>query len=263
MVHMPSLTDETIAALRSLHDELGALVPTLTHAQLTGPSGASEWTIAQVLSHLGSGSEIALASYRTAVKGAAASGPEFNQSVWDRWNAMSPEEQASGFLDSDAKLVEVVEALTPDQRENLQIKLGFLPQPLGVAAIAGMRLNEVALHSWDVRVGIDPNATLSEGTAEVLVEQFSSAMSFFLGFIGKADALPDATIVDARGFGLVIDDAVSLRPTADDATATFEGPLEALVRLIGGRLTETFTPDSVSVVGNVSLDDLRRVFPGF
>jgi uncharacterized protein (TIGR03083 family) len=260
---MTSLADQTIAALRRLHDELGVLVPTLTQAQLTGPSGASEWSVAQVLSHLGSGAEIALASYRTALEGTPTPEPEFNQSVWDRWNAMSPEDQASGFLDSDAKLVAIVEALTPDQRENLQIKLGFLPQPLGVATIAGMRLNEVALHGWDVRVAVDPTATLSEGTAEVLAEQFSGSLSFLLGFIGKADALSHPAIVDAHGFGLVIDDTVSLTPTADDATATFEGPLEALVRLISGRLRETATPDTVRVVGDVSLDDLRRVFPGF
>jgi hypothetical protein len=125
-----------------------------------------------------------------------------------------------------------------------------------------MRLNEVALHSWDVRVGVDPAATLSDGIAEVLVEQFSGSMSFLLGFIGKADALPHAAIVDAHGFGLVIDKTVSLTPTADSATATFEGPLEAFVRLIGGRLRAS-TPDAVAVLGNVSLDDLRRVFPGF
>ena len=97
---MTSLADQTIAALRNHHDELATLVPTLTHEQLTGPSGASEWTIAQVLSHLGSGSEIALASYKTALGDAPEPGPDFNQSVWDRWNAMSPEDQASGFLES-------------------------------------------------------------------------------------------------------------------------------------------------------------------
>jgi uncharacterized protein (TIGR03083 family) len=260
---MTSLADQTIAALRRLHDEMGALVPTLTHAQLTGPSGAAEWTVAQVLSHLGSGAEIGLASYRSALEGAPVPEPEFNQSVWDRWNAMSPEEQASSFLDSDAKLVGILEALTPDQRENAQIKLAFLPQPLGIATIAGMRLNEVALHSWDVRVAVDPTAMLNEGTAQVLAEQFSGPMSFLLGFIGKADALSHPAVVDAHGFGLVIGDAVSLTPTVHDATATLEGPLESLVRLIGGRLTPSSTPATVNVVGNVSLDDLRRVFPGF
>jgi len=260
---MTSLADKTIAALRELHDDLGALVPSLTLAQLTGPSGATEWTIAQVLSHLGSGSEIALAGLKSTLDGSPEVGPDFNQSVWDRWDAMGPQDQASGFLDHDATLVETIEALTPDQRENLHIKLGFLPQPLDVATVAGLRLNEVALHSWDVHVGVDPTAALSEAAADVLAVQFSGSLGFMLGFIGHADAVAEATIVDAGGFGIVIDDAVSLTPTAESATATFEGPLEALIRLIGGRLTETYTPDAVSVVGNVSLDDLRRVFPGF
>src|SRR5580698_88130 len=116
---MTSLADQTIAALRQLHDELAELVPTLTHDQLVGPSGASEWNVAQVLSHLGSGSEIALASYRTSLEGAPEPASDFNQSVWDRWNALSPEDQANGFLESDAALVEILEALTSDQRENL------------------------------------------------------------------------------------------------------------------------------------------------
>jgi uncharacterized protein (TIGR03083 family) len=212
---------------------------------------------------MGSGAEIGLASYRSALEGTPAPAPEFNQGVWDRWNAMSPEEQASGFLDADATLVETIEALTPDQRENLQIKLGFLPEPLGVATIAGMRLNEVALHDWDVRVAVDPAARLSDESARVLAEQFSGSMNFLLGFVGKADVLSRAAIVDAHGFGLVVDGAVRLTPTAEHATATFEGPLEALVRLLSGRLPETSTPETVRVVGNVSLDDLRRVFPGF
>jgi len=33
--------------------------------------------------------------------------------------------------------------------------------------------------------------------------------------------------------------------------------------VIGGRLTPALTPDTVSVVGNVSLDDLPQVFPGY
>jgi uncharacterized protein (TIGR03083 family) len=260
---MTTLADRTIAALRDLHDELGTLVPTLTQAQLTGPSGASEWTVAQVLSHLGSGAEIALAPYTAALEGTPPPGPEFNQSVWDRWNAMSPQDQANGFLDHDATLVATLEALTPDQRENLRLELGFLPHPLDIATMAGMRLNEVALHSWDVHVGVDPAAALSDGAAEVLVEQFSGSMGFMLGFLGKADALDTTAVVDAHGLGLVIDDSVSLVPKAENTTATFAGPLEAFVRLVGGRLGDPYTPDTVSVTGNVTLDDLRRVFPGF
>jgi uncharacterized protein (TIGR03083 family) len=260
---MTSLADRTITALRDLHDELAALVPTLTDAQLTGPSGASEWSVAQVLSHLGSGSEIALASYQSALTGAPAPEPDFNQGVWDRWNAMSPQDQANGFIEHDATLVDTLEALTADQRENLGIKLGFLPAPLDVASIAGMRLNEVALHSWDVRVAFDPAASLGDDAASVLMDQFSGGVGFMLGFIGKADALAHPAVVDVNGFGLVIADGVSLTAAVSNPTAAFNGPTEAFVRLVGGRLTSKYTPAGVGVTGNVSLDDLRRVFPGF
>jgi uncharacterized protein (TIGR03083 family) len=260
---MPSLADQTIAALRQLHDELADLIPSLTLTQLTGPSGASDWTIAQVLSHLGSGAEIGVATYRAALETAPEPGPDFNQSVWDRWDAMSPDDQAVNFLESDATLVGLIEALTSDQRENLQVKLGFIPSPLSVATIAGMRLNEVALHAWDIQVALNAEATLNEGAAEILAQQLSGAMDFMLGFIGKADALPQSTVVDAHGFGLVIDQTVSLAPKVEGPTATFEGPIESLIRLIGGRLSDANTPAAVKVEGNVSLKELRLVFPGF
>ena len=41
---MTSLVDRTIAALRTEHDTLVALLPNLSEDQLSGPSGASEWT---------------------------------------------------------------------------------------------------------------------------------------------------------------------------------------------------------------------------
>ncbi|HEX3706512.1 MAG TPA: maleylpyruvate isomerase family mycothiol-dependent enzyme [Mycobacteriales bacterium] len=260
---MASLADRTIAALRAHHDELAGLIPILTDAQLTGPSGASEWSVAQVLSHLGSGAEIGLVAYQIALTDRAEPEADFNQGVWDRWNAMSPQDQANGFLEHDARLLETIESLTPDQRANLQIKLSFLPAPLGIATIAGMRLNEVAHHSWDVRVGLDPAATLHEEAAAVLLEQLSGELGFMLRFTGKADALASPAVVDALGYGLVIADEVSLAPSSESANATFAGPTEALVRLFGGRLKPAHTPEAVEVTGDVSLDDLRSVFPGF
>ena len=71
---MTTLADRTIAALRTTHDDLAALVPGLTDEQLAGPSGASEWTVAQVLSHLGSGAEIGLATLETALGAGPAAG---------------------------------------------------------------------------------------------------------------------------------------------------------------------------------------------
>ena len=62
---------------------------------------------------------------------------------------------------------------------------------------------------------------------------------------------------------LSVTDAVALVPAGGDLTASFVGPADAVARLLSGRLTPRWTPDGVSVSGNVDLDDLRRVFPGY
>ncbi|MCW2752421.1 MAG: hypothetical protein JWR83_3531 [Aeromicrobium sp.] len=263
---MTSLADRTIADLRTLHDELEAIVPGLTNVQLTGPSGASEWTVAQVLSHLGSGAEIGLETYRVTLDGAAEPADDFNQSVWARWDSSTPQQQASGVLEHDTALVERIEALTPEQRESTQIKLGFLPAPLPVASIAGMRLNEVAQHGWDVRVGLDPTATIDHETAELLHEHFSGGLGFLLGFIAKSDVIEEPTVV-ALGdsdYRIVINpDGVSLTADGATPTATFNGPAESAARRLTGRLKAEYTPAEVTVTGNITLDQLRQVFPGF
>jgi hypothetical protein len=56
---------------------------------------------------------------------------------------------------------------------------------------------------------------------------------------------------------------VSLEAGAEDTTATFEGPLEAGIRLLAGRLTPEHTPSGVAVTGNITLDELRTAFPGY
>ena len=261
---MTSLADRTITALRSTHDDLAALVPTLSDDQLSGPSGASDWTVAQVLSHLGSGAEIAHAGYRAALDGTPAPEQDFNQGVWDRWNARSPQDQAAQFLEHDAALLGTLEALTPEQREHLEIKLGFLPEPLPLTSVVGMRLNEAAQHAWDVRVALDRAATVDPTSAEVLLEHFSGGLGFLLGFIGKAEHLSEPTGSGSRT------PTWSSRSTSRSAwrprpraTATFTGAPEAAIRLIGGRLTAPYTPEGVEVTGNATLDDLRRVFPGY
>jgi uncharacterized protein (TIGR03083 family) len=262
---MTSPADRTIAALRSGHDHLAALVPAFSEAQLTGPSGAAEWTVADVLSHLGSGAEITLAGFRSAVDGTPAPAGNFNESVWDRWNALSPQDQATGWLASDEALIAALEALSPEQRATLQIDIGFLPAPLPVAAYAGMRLNEATLHGWDVDVALDPAAVLPEVAAVLLAEQFSDALSFLAGFIGKAERLDKPAVVEIQGsgFGFVIAEGVLLTSAVTNPTATFTGALEAAIRLFTGRLTAQYTPAGVEVIGNVTLDDLRHVFPGY
>ena len=262
---MTSLADRTIAALRAEHETTAKIVRDLTDDQLTGPSGAAEWTVAAVLSHLGSGSVITLAGLQSALDAGQPLPDGFNQSVWDRWNAMSPAEQRAGFLEHDAALVSAFEALDERQRESLELRVGFLPMPLSVASFGGMRLHEGAQHGWDVRVAVDPTAGLLPESAEAVAELFSGELAFLLGFMGKSDKIAGPVQLDiaGSGYGLSVTDSVALVPSIDDPTATFIGPLEAAIRLIAGRLAPDHTPSDLTVTGNVTLAELRTVFPGF
>ncbi len=261
---MTTLADRSVTTLRRLHDSLAAVVPTLSDEDLARRSGASEWPVSQVLSHLGSAAEIGRATYRAALDGTEPPGPDFNPSVWDRWNALDPRAQAAGFLESDAALVELLESLTPQQRDELMIKT-FLPDPVPLEVIVGMRLSEFAQHSWDINVALDPTATLDDEAGELLVEHYATGLGFLLGFIGKAAALSEPAVVEIAGsdLALVVADRVELTSEAPAATATLTAAPESVIRLLGGRLTPGYTPASVSLTGNVSLDELRAVFPGY
>jgi uncharacterized protein (TIGR03083 family) len=177
--------DQAIAALRSGHDDLSALVRGFGPDDLTKPSAASEWDVSQVLSHLGSGAEIGLASLEASLAGGETPGDDFNKSVWARWDAMTPAERSDAFGPSNQRLVERYEALDPAQRAELRVKLGFMPEPVDVATAAGFRLNEFALHAWDVKVAFDPTATVAAEAIPVILDP----MAFFLGWVSRPETV--------------------------------------------------------------------------
>jgi uncharacterized protein (TIGR03083 family) len=259
--------DQPISALRTGHDHLVALVHSLSADALNGPSGASKWTIAQVLSHLGSGAEIALAALRSSIDGAEKAADDFNQSVWDRWNAKTSREQAHGFMIANEKLVRRYENLDGQTRTTAEIDLGFLPAPVPVGTAASFRLNEFALHAWDVEVAGNPAAVVAADAVEPLLE----VLPFLLGWVGKpADVLGGRSVTVGvhttspdRVFGLAITDDVALTDVPPDPDASLLLPAESWLRLAYGRLAPQSTPPEVSVAGALTLDELRRVFPGF
>ncbi len=260
---MSDLLDASIAAIRTNHDQLVKLVAGASAEDLKRTSGATEWTVADVLSHLGSGSELWQIKLDAGIRGVPV--PEVdNHKVWDRWNSLPPEEQASAFVEHHGAIVTTLESLDASQRETVEVDLGFLPAPVPLGTFVGMRLNEVANHAWDARVGLDPEAGIEASSAELVLRSLAADLSFLLGFSARVDEIDPATVLAAHGFGLRFDGGASVEVgTPADATATFDGPLEAVVRLLSGRLRPDVTPVDVDVTGNVSLDDLRKVFPGY
>ncbi len=264
---MTDRADETIKALRSGHDDLAALVRGFGADDLARPSGASKWDVSQVLSHLGSGAEINLAGLNGALDGSGNPGGEFNQGVWARWDAMTREERAEGFLTANEALIRRYEGLDQATRESVRIDLGFLPAPVDLATAGGLRLSEFAHHVWDVKVAFDPAATLAPEATALLFDQ----VAMLIGFLGKpaelggrAVTLTVHTTSPERSLGLAIADTVAVVETPEGPDAVLTAPAEWWLRLLAGRHAPEHTPAAVKLAGDpITLDDLRRVFPGF
>lgn len=259
---MSELVDRVVTALRAEHDSLVRLVTGLDAEQLDAPSAADEWSVAQVLSHLGSGAEIG----RTPIAKAAGESVEAedNQAIWARWDSSSPADQAAGFIEHNASWLATVEGLAPEQRSSLMVDLGFLPEPVPLVTALGMRLNEVANHTWDVRAAFDPVAEIAEESAAALVELLAGPLAFMLGWVAKPEELdaPLALAVPAAGVGLDVDDSARLAEVPESPTATLDAPVGAFVRLLNGRLKAPYV-GGVRIEGEIGLDELRAVFPGF
>jgi len=243
------------------------LVSPMSDEQLAGSTGASEWDISQVLSHLGSGAEISRNALQMALEGKPTPGLEFNKTIWARYDNASRRERLEWFLAANEALTQSYESLSEETRARLRIDLGFLPAPVDVAAAASFRLNELALHSWDVRVGFDKAATVApEATPHLL-----GRVAMLAGYLGKPDALNGKTAVigvtttdPAKDFGLHLGEKVSVVVGAPrQADGTLALPAEAWVRLITGRLKHEYTPAGITTTGTADLDLLRRVFPKF
>ncbi len=114
ILELPTLTasaDRLLAALRGCHDDLAARIGGLSEADLTRQSYCTEWSVAQVLSHLGSGAEIALAQLQAARAGTTPLGPADFRAVWARWDARPPRQQATAFAEAVPSLHDAVAAL--------------------------------------------------------------------------------------------------------------------------------------------------------
>ncbi len=256
-----------IATLRRSHDNLARLVEPMTPEQVRGRSYCRDWTSAQVLSHIGSGAEIALLMLPGALgEGPPASRDEFPP-VWDVWNAKSPDAQAADAIASDEKHVQRLEELTDE--ELAAARLDFLGMQLDATGIIRLRLGEHVLHTWDVAVMHDPAATVQSDAVGLLID---NVPQFLAPRLGKPLAEPFqvriTTTEPERDYLLSSGESVSVvnwpgeDAAGDDAVPHVVMPAETLLRLSYGRMDPEHTPASVSGDAEV-LDKLRAMFPGF
>jgi uncharacterized protein (TIGR03083 family) len=248
---------DQLHALHASVERLRSIVESLEPSQLTDPAYPSEWTIADTLSHLGSGAVIMRATLDAVVSGTPVA-EGFNQSVWDEWNAKTPADQAAGVVTADHALLERVGALTEDQQASIQFPFG--PMTLGLPEALGMRLNEHALHTWDVEVMLDPAAVLSEQSSAVILGSLPMIARFAAKDDGVERNVTIRTSEPTQELALTSGaDSVSLVPGAGTG-AIVDLPAESFVRLVYGRLDADHTPANVDAA---TIAALRPLFPGF
>ena len=258
MSRVPELT----AALWASHRRLDNATRGMTGEQLSGPSYCTEWTIAQVMSHLGSGVQAMGLCLDAGLAGTEPPGQSEIQQIWDVWNAMTPVDQAQKSIGADTMFLQRIDTIPAAELVGLQMTL--FGTPADADQLLGIRLAEHAVHTWDIVVMSDAAATISaDATAEMI-----DGLGLIVSYTGKAAHGPlEATVITTapdRTFRLSIRDRVGVAPATDadpTAAAAVRMPAEAWIRLVYGRLDGAHTPAAVSTEG-IDLDMLRAVFPG-
>jgi uncharacterized protein (TIGR03083 family) len=249
-----------IEALRHSHDTLQAVASPLDADQLRRQSYDTEWSIAQVLSHIGSQSEIFGLFLDAGLSGQDPPGPEAFGPIWESWNGKSPQDQAADALRADEALIERLESLDDDERK--RFRLSVFGMDLDTAGFARMRLGEHAVHTWDVAVALDPAATLAPDAVGLLVDTLGQLVARAGKPGGPQRRLHVSTSSPVRHFTLETGEKVTLTPSEyTEGLPELALPAEALIRLVYGRLDPAHTPPVET--RRADLDGLRQVFPGF
>jgi uncharacterized protein (TIGR03083 family) len=255
--------DETLDALRRSRERLDKLLAPLSAEELAAGSYASEWSIAQVASHLGSGAEIFGLIVDAGARDADVPGREAFADVWARWNAKDPTAQSRDALESIANFVAGVDALTTQQRDRWQIEV--FGQHFDLAGLLVMRLAEHVVHAWDIAVVSDATAVLPDDDVPFIIDNLARVVSRSGRPVAQPALIRVVTTGPQRRFDLRFDgESAVLEPAGAaqaDGTAQLSTPAEAFIRLVYGRLDADHTPDSVRTHG-IDLDTLRGVFPG-
>jgi uncharacterized protein (TIGR03083 family) len=207
---MTDIANDQISALAASVAHLRKVADGLGPEQLRAQAYPTEWSISDVLSHVGSGAETMQRRLDAFLAGEQPA-DDFAQPIWDAWNAKSPEAKAADALDVDRKFVDRLESLTDDEKARVDIVFG--PMRLDLADFVGLRLNEHALHTWDIEVTLDPSATVPDYAVPEVVDKLESIARFAGKTTGTERDLHVQTSEPSRDFILSLGaDSVALTP---------------------------------------------------
>jgi uncharacterized protein (TIGR03083 family) len=244
-------------ALNASAERLRQLVEALEPAQLDAHAYPTEWSVADVLSHLGSAAVIFEHWLEDGLAGREIS-QDFAPAVWAEWNAKSSAARAVDSLAADRHFIASLEGVDDEGRKGFRFAMG--PFDEDFEGFVALRLSEHTLHSWDIAVAFDSTATLDPDAAGLILGRLELMARYAGKPSGTEQRLSVHTTEPERDFEFTLGpDAVSIAPSGASSQPDVALPAEALVRLVYGRLDPAHTPE---VRGAEHLDALRAVFPG-
>src|SRR5262245_33187274 len=114
-----------VAALQSSVARLRALVEALDDSQLEQQAYPSQWRIAEVLSHLGSGAVISVRRLDDGLAGTTMP-DDFAPTVWAEWNVKTPRDKADDALTADRVFLDRLLLLSDAEKAGFSAALGPL-----------------------------------------------------------------------------------------------------------------------------------------
>ncbi len=244
-------TDPRIVTLRSGIERYVALVEPLTAEQVRQQAFTSEWTIADVASHLGSQSEIFRLYLDAGASRGDGPGREQFPVIWDVWNARTPDEQATESVRANREFLARL-----DEVEGRPFSVEVFGRDLDLPGFAAFRIGELGMHTWDIAVALNPSAELPADVVAQLVD----VVPELAGRSGKPETegtdIAVTTTDPERHLVVHTGDPVSIETVPESAPDAVQLTAENYVRLVYGRLPARPGDDP-------RLDRLRAVFQGF
>ncbi|MEV6026068.1 maleylpyruvate isomerase family mycothiol-dependent enzyme [Streptomyces sp. NPDC052036] len=257
--------DSWLSALHGSSEHLAAVVEGLSEEALARPSFAQGWSVAQVLSHLGSAAEICTALVlRGLADDLTPPRQEDNVPVWERWNAMAGPELRAAWREADSRHLSLLDALDDSARSSLRVP--YFSGPLSVLEYVGYRLSEQSVHAWDVDIALNPAAVIPAAEVDLLWDRLDLVATRFRDAHTLSRLAPGSIAVRLtdrpRTLCLLLGTELHIYPCeAAEPTGTLSGSAEAVLRLVYGRNRPE--EDGVTATGAATLPDLRSLFPGY
>lgn len=231
-----------VEALRTEYEQLARHLRSLDADGLAAPSACEGWSAADVAAHLAWNARLYVRSLGMGLAGEAPPPappggvvPKITPNFVRDRSIQVRQKLGDGVLDSfeehNAGFIDMLDDLDPAVRDTLTVP--FLDFTYPLRRLIGQRINEVALHSWDVRSPADSAAALIEDAGLASIALWRDTVQRHL------QPGPETRIrIEPAGgdaFDVTGGEAPSTQPPSGNPDAILAGSPSAVALLLSGR----------------------------